>query len=282
MKRAKNTINYFQIAYCLQREVAKQLNLTKLHFYSDLQLINITLGMTFGIDIFHTISKVSLKFTWSVKYFNFDDCIEKLESKCYFNYDIIKPDFHFNKILIVTLADHLFEVEIFDEAVELYQQFLAASNKNISEINTNRTTARIYLKIGRCMTRLQKYSDSAKSVHKTIEAFQLTCVDQETDEELAIAFNQLGSALTQSYHYDDALIHFKRSLEIRQKLSDNFKKDGNVADILNNIGNCFMKMHQYNNALIHLKQSLEIKKNVSLNLRKDSNVAGTLFTLAVV
>ena len=273
---ARNTINYFQIAYCLQLEVAKQLSFTKLHFYSDPQLINITLGITFGLDIFHTISKLSLKFTWTAKDFNFDDCIEKLETKCYFTYDITKTDVHLNKLLIVTLADHLFNIEIFDEALELYQQFLTVSNKNISEINTNRSTARIYLLIGRCKARLQKYSDSAKSVNNAVDIFELTCVDQETDEELAIAFNDLGSALTQIKQYDDALIYLKKALEIQQKLSDNFKKNGNVANTLCGIGFCLMKMHQYNDALIHLRQSLEIFKNVSLNLRKDGNVADAL------
>ena len=42
------TINYFQIAYCLQCEVAIQLNFTKLHFYTDPRLINITIGLAFG------------------------------------------------------------------------------------------------------------------------------------------------------------------------------------------------------------------------------------------
>ena len=35
-----STINYFQIAYCLQLEIANQLHFTKLHFYSDPKLLN--------------------------------------------------------------------------------------------------------------------------------------------------------------------------------------------------------------------------------------------------
>ena len=45
-----STINYFQIAYCLQCEVAKQLSFTKLHFYSHPQLINISMSLAFGIN----------------------------------------------------------------------------------------------------------------------------------------------------------------------------------------------------------------------------------------
>ena len=74
------------------------------------------------------------------------------------------------------------------------------------------------MKIGVCMIHLQKCSESAKSLHNAIEIFQLTCLDQETDEEIAIAFNKLGSVLVQICHYDDALIYLKRSLEIQCKI----------------------------------------------------------------
>ena len=276
---AKNTINYFQIAYCLQREVAKQLNFTKLHFYSDPQLINITIGIAFGLELFYPISTIPFNFAWSARDFNFDDCIEKLETKYCFNYDIIKTDFQLNTKLILTLANHLFNVKIFDEALELYQQFLAVFNKDTGEKNTNRTTAWIYLKISLCMTPLQKWTDNAENLHNAIKIFQLTCLDQETDEELAIAFNQLGSVLAEICQYNDALIYLKRSLEIQQKISDNSRKNGKVANILNNIGSCLMDMQQYNDALFHLKQSLEIYKNVSRDLRKDGNVAKALHNI---
>ena len=273
---AKNTINYFQIAYCLQREVAKQLNLSKLRFYSDPQLINITLGMAFGMELFHTFSDITFQFSWKVRDFNFDDCIENLETKCYLNYDIIKTDVHLNNKFLANLANHLFIVKMFDEALEIYEQFLVVSNKDTSEKNTNRTTATIYMQIGLCMVNLQKYSNSADSFQNAITIFQLTCLDQETDEELAFAFNQLGSALVRIHQHDDALIYLQRSMEIQQKITSNFKKDANMVTILNNFGNCLMKLQQYNDALIHLKQSLEIYKNVSLNLITDANVAMTL------
>ena len=269
----KNTINYFQIAYCLQREVAKQLNFTKLHFYSNPQLINITIGMAFGMELFHSTSEILLECDWSVRDFNFDNCIKKLETKQNFNYDMIKNDFQLNKKLIVTLADHLFKVNIFDEALELYQQFLAFLNKDNREKRTNRRIAWIYVKIGVCMARLQKWSDIEESFHNAIEILQLISLDQETDDDLAIAFNHLGSVLEEICQYKGALIYLKRSLKIQQNISGNFRKNVIVANILHSSGICSMNMQQYDDALIHFKQSLEIFKNVSLNLRKDGNVA---------
>ena len=129
---ARNTKSYFQIAYCLQREVAKQLKLTKLHFYSDPQLINITIRMAFGMDIDSSIYNTSSELAWNARQFNFDNCIENLETKCCFSF-ITETDFQLNETLIVTLADRLFEIKVFDEALELYQQVLDISNKETGE-----------------------------------------------------------------------------------------------------------------------------------------------------
>ena len=278
---ARNTISYFQIAYCLQREVAKQLKLTKLHFYSDPQLINITIGMAFGMDIDSTIFNTSSELAWNVRQFNFDNCIENLETKCCFSYDITETDFQLNETLIVTLADHLFEIKVFDEALELYQQALDISNKDTGEKKGGRARAWIYNKIGVCTTHLQKWSESEERFRKEIKILQLTCLDEETDQKLAIAFNNLGLVLSEIFQYNGAVIYLKKSLEIMKTVSLNLKTDGNVATTLNNIGICLRNMQQYNDALIHLKQSLEIKKNVSLDLKTDGNVADTLNNIGI-
>ena len=76
-----STINYFQIAYCLQCEVAKQLNFSKLHFYSDSQLINITIGLAFGLNDFKSFPKDSKSAFWNAERFNFDTCIDELENE---------------------------------------------------------------------------------------------------------------------------------------------------------------------------------------------------------
>ena len=76
-----STINYLQIAYCLQCKVAKQLNFTKLHFYSDPRLINFTIGLAFGISTLKkSLTKDHLDISWDLSKFDFDSCIEQLES----------------------------------------------------------------------------------------------------------------------------------------------------------------------------------------------------------
>ena len=144
---AASTINYFQIAYCLQCEVAKQLNFTKLHFYSDPHLINISMSLAFGIND-STITTVFLKnpqnHFWKSSEFNFDKCIDALETKAIkssvstiskFMLRVSSKSFpNFSSlsqlnsgtdvILIQNIANYLHSVEIFDEALEFYKQLL--------------------------------------------------------------------------------------------------------------------------------------------------------------
>ena len=64
----------------MQCEVAKHLNFTKLHFYTDPQFINITIGLAFGMTNLTSVSKDSQKQIWDSSEFDFDACIEQLES----------------------------------------------------------------------------------------------------------------------------------------------------------------------------------------------------------
>ena len=122
---AASTIKYFQIAYCLQCEVAKQLNFTKLHFYSDPQLMNIKLGLIFDIKNLKTsMLKTSPKFVWDRNEFNFDKCIKRLASLTNINNEPNTSDSTTDNKLILSLADHLYSLEAHDDALEFYEASL--------------------------------------------------------------------------------------------------------------------------------------------------------------
>ena len=270
---AKNTINYFQIAYCLQCEVAKQLNFTKLHFYSDPQLINFTIGLVFKMKVQKsTISINDLKTAWSLKDFSFDSCIRELETNV--DYKTKLPDARLDKDLILQLAKHLYVAKIFDEALEFYQQLLEILQKELVGHRTTKHTVGGDLQIGNCKKYLQNNCPT-----KNRDRATSTNLKQSIDlqkEKIARVQYHIGDCLLSMHHYEDALIHFKQSLEIKKSISLNQQKDPNIAGTLNNIGSCLAKMHHHEDALIHLKQSLEIKKSTSLNQQKDPVGACTL------
>ena len=270
---AINTINYFQIAYCLQCEVAKQLNFTKLHFYSDPQLINFTIGLVFKMKLQKsTISINDLKIAWSLEDFSFDSCIQELETDV--DYETILTDPRLCKDQIFQLSEHLFHAKIFDEALEFYQQLLDILQKESAGHSTAKQTVGSEIQIGNSKKYLPKNCSIAKH-DKVTNTFLKKSIDPQ-NENIAEALNYIGGCFIKLHRYEDALYHFKQSLEITKSISLNQRKDLDVARILNNIGNCLLNMHHYEDALAHFKQSLKITKSISLNQRKDLDVALTL------
>ena len=201
------TINYFQIAYCLQCEVAKQLNFTKLHFYTDSQLINITIGLAFGMNDLISFSKDSQKQFWKSKEFDFDACIEQLESSMKLQKNFQNCSSIFRKIpasssdttdlnpqQIKSVAKYLNSARIFDEAVEFYKQLL-----NVFESKP------------KCNNR---------------------------DYDVALANHQIGHCLLELNEPEKALSYSQRALEIKENLSHNVDSDRAVAKTIHAIG-CF-------------------------------------------
>ena len=135
-----STINYFQIAYCLQCEVAKQLNFTKLHFYSDPRLINFTIGLAFGISTLkRSLTKDHLDISWDLSKFDFDSCIEQLESSNSNDYVTNMKDTMLHTDFIKSLADHFYSAQIYDEALEFYQQLLGDYQKKSRKPSMTKT-----------------------------------------------------------------------------------------------------------------------------------------------
>ena len=274
---AASTINYFQIAYCLQCEVAKQLNFTKLHFYSDPRIFNFKLGITFDIKSLKLdILKNRPKFVWDRNEFNFDKCIKQLETSTGTVQAPTISDSKNDVKLLETLADHLRSINAYDDAVEFYETTLEIHKDEPSGEWNNGNIARTLTKVGNCLMEMQRYDDALIHLKQSLEIHRNITLDERKDGDIAGTLNNVGWCLVNMQRYDDALIHLKQSLEIKRNITQDERKDGNIAGTLNNVGNCLMKMQRYDDALIHLKQSLEIKRNITLDERKDGNIAITL------
>ena len=264
---ASSTIKYFQIAYCLQCEVAKELNFTKLHFYSDPQMFNFKLGVVFEIDKLKAkFLKHRPNYVWNRNEFIFDKCIKELaipeDVECDFN----TTD---NTKLLKKLANYLRSTGIYDEALEFYQQTLEIDQNKSTDEKKDGNIAESLHSIGECLRHMQQYDDALTHFNQSLEIKLNISHDQEKDGSIATTLDCIGSCLRQMQQYDNALTHLKRSLEIDRNKSHDEHKDGNIATRLNNIGLCLKEMQQYEEALTYYKQSLEINQNILLDERKN-------------
>ena len=279
---AAGTIKYFQIAYCLQCEVAKQLNFTKLHFHSDPQIINFKLGLIFEMEnLKANIIKNLPKFIWDRNKFDFDKCIKRLETSVHSKHVSTTSDSTTDINLILSLAGHLKSIEAHDDALEFYEATLEMYRSVSLDEPKDGNIASTLNNVGLCLMEMQRYGDALIRLKQSLEICRNISLDEPKDGNIASTLNNVGNCLMEMQRYGDAFIHLKQSLEIYRNISLDEPKDGNIASTLNNVGNCLMEMQRYGDALIHLKQSLEIYRNISLDEPKDGNIASTLNNLGL-
>ena len=304
------TINNFQIAYCLQCEIAKQLNLTKLHFYSDPQLINVTLSLAFRLKTFTSLESMSfsnktLHRIWKCSNFNFDTCITQLEAKTNWNlitdtiktYSSTKNNINSNQIEII--ANQLYRNEIYDEALEFYEQLLKIyqNNNKIISNNINNTAviisdnkidfaacdivnveyeAEMLFYIGNCYFNLCNYSNALMFLNRALDIFQNTALNSDKNHNIASTLGNIGNCDIDLCNYADALTFLNRALDIKPNTALNPDKDHNIAITLSNIGICHLELCNYADALTFLNRALDIFQNTALNPDKNHNIAVTL------
>ena len=289
------TISYFQIAYCLQCEVAKQLNFTKLHFYTDPQLINITIGLAFGMTNLTSFSKDSQKQIWDSSEFDFDACIKQLESemkaqglkkvKSFWRKTIQNLSNIFHKTSasssnqtdpnpqqIKTVADYLYSAEIFDEAMEFYKQLLDIYKSKSINKRGDYDIAWANNRIGYCLLRLNEPDQALSYLRRSVEIEE----NRGSCHLIPTTLHNIGRCHIRLHNYDEALTNLNRALEIHQNTTLNADTDRNVAITLHTIGRCHIDLHNYNEALTNLNRALEIKQNTTLNADTDRSVANTL------
>ena len=292
------TINYFQIAYCLQCEVAKQLNFTKLHFYTDSKLINITIGLAFGIKNLANFSEDLRKQVWDSSKFDFDVCINQLESEINLNFvksksfeqqkfqnilDINRKtssssstETDLNPQQIKSVANYLSSVRIFDEALEFYKQLLDIYESKSRDNNCNYDIALMNHQIGYCLNYLNEPEEALSYSRRALEIRESLTQDGNIDRNVAVTLHNIGSCHVRLHNYKEAVTNLNRALEIYQNTNQNdTNTEKDVSNTLYSIGYCHVELHNYDAALTHLNRALKIKQNTSLDVEKDRSLAKT-------
>ena len=272
------TISYFQIAYCLQCEVAKQLNFTKLHFYTDPQLINITIALAFGMTNLTSFSKDSQKQIWDSSKFDFDACIEQLESEMKLNIiNDCSNQTDLNHQQIKSVADYLDSAEVFDEAVEFYKHLLNVYESKSIDKSGDYDVAGANHQIGCCLLQLNEPDQALSYLRRCLEIEE----NRGSCRLIPAALHNIGTCHIRLHNYDEALTNLNRALEIEQNTTLNADTDRDVAITLHTIGRYHIHLHNYDEALTNLNRALEIQQNTTLNADTDRDVAITFHTIAI-
>ena len=277
----QSTVSYFQIAYCLQCEVAKQLHFTKLHFYSDSQLVNIAISFAFNLvsDIELSDQNDKLKVAWNLLQFDFDSCIDQLQ-KSNWTYDVTKARKATDLKSMESLANYLHKTQVYDEALEFFNQILMVYRSKSTEETKDPDIARVYHRISYCMSRLRQFDEALIAAEKSLEIYQNISLDQERDDDVANGLHNVGYRQIKSHRCDDALLSLSQSLSIWQNISNNVKINRGFAFTLHDYGICLRDLGQLDEAQKCLQEALEIIQTKSLDSSKDSDVAFLQFGLA--
>jgi len=278
-------INYFQIAYCLQCELAKQLNFTKLYFYSDPQLINITIGLAFGIKSFKKFSTDLQNPNWRLNKFDFDECIDHLEtanelaSNVAQSAKILSSQENSDTELIKTIADSLKSLEIYDESLDFYQQLLHLYQNKSEDKDQNYDVSWVNYQIGYCLFKINRPAQALKYHERSLEIRQSISQQLDADKWMAILLHEIGLCHIDLYNYNEALAQLNRSLKIKQNITLNADTDRSIAVTIHEIGRCHNDLNNYDEALKKLNQALEIYHNTSRDPDTDRSIGITLHNI---
>ena len=266
----ESTINYFQIAYCLQCEVAKQFNLTKLHFYSDPQLINTTIALAFGIT--DAIDLRNTKIENSVCQFNnfdFDSCIQLLEEyvwKCFTTEHQSKSQ-ELTVEHLKVIANYLCYAEVYDEAIDFYKQLLQIYESESEHKNYDNQTADVNHSIGFCLYHLKKYSIALNFLHRALQIKQSITYDYQKDFDIARILLRIGECKLYLFEHEDALKHLNAALQIFQNTNTHWE----IFEAQELICYCLMGLNQVDDASKQLNLTYGNFNKLSPNITCDRN-----------
>ena len=290
----KSIISYFQIAYALQCDITKRLNLKPVHFYSVPSLVNLTLYYCFGDQ------HISINFTHAKEQANpskrlqkLDTCLKLLENQTIQN---LCENASVNTINewskpLNELGEHLSWQRCFDDAIECYQkstQLIQQTNSKHNEetglrdemhINMQKKISKNYPGIGKSFIFLNKYADAETNLNKSMAVVKSLPPGENTDREHALTLLYIGNCLVCRGKNIEAKQNMKKALQILQRVSPNVDFDGGVAITLTDLGRCLMAMDKHDEAKSCLDRSLLIKERISSDVDSDGGVAVTLTDL---
>ena len=275
-----SAVSYLQIAYALQCDISKRLDLKKGHFYSHPHLLNISIYSTFqsSKQVKHCINAFKMNGKKQCL-LDFDTCLKMLTTKKTTDThqqlkftDKMTANYEFYA-KFSSMGKNLLEMNEFGDAEEYFQRALKIKEGISSDVTTDREVAYILHDLGRCLIELNKFTDASDYLERALEIKERTSSNVDTDRGVAVIFHDLGRCLIEMNKLTDAKNHLEQALEIKEQTSNDIATDRKVAYTLHGIGRCLVKMNKLTDAKEYLERALEIKQRTSSNIAVDKEVA---------
>ena len=270
-------IQYFQIAYALQCDISNRLNLKRLHFYSNPQLLNLGLQLCFDMNCKNLqILLETSNYSERTRLRNFDDCLNLLEEDLKMNQLTISQNNSISRNQSFSqIADILYSAECYDDAAEYYKITLHITSEH-KQSNVEFNLAHSSFRLGQCLLEMNRATEALEYYNRALKIREQATLNANIDTSLANTLHEIGRCLLQMNRATEALEYYNRALKIKEQATLNANIDTSLANTLHEIGRCLLQMNRATEALEYYNRALKIKEQATLNANIDTNLANTL------
>ena len=289
----KSVLNYFQIAYALQCDISKRLNLKGVHFYSSPVFLNfLNLGYCFADQqlVYQLVCRQQQQASPSKRLLDFDECLKTLEHQPneHLELNLSRLAHRQNWKYLSKLGDHLLRIGCFDDAVDCFQKSIELIQQNeVTKKGAKQKKANLHKllvainhrKIGVSHTYLCKFKAAESHLKKSIKFMQKNCSEEDNNRELAITLKEYGLCLTRSDRFQKAKEFLNKSLQMLEQNSCDIDHDYDVSETLHELGCCLAQLNKMEEATVCFQKEIQIKTQLSTDVEMDREISVTLHEL---
>jgi len=304
----KSIISYFQIAYALQCDISKKLNLKSLHFYSSPVLLYLNFGFCFNdLKLLNILLSNQTCANPSKRLLNFDECLRMLEIQ---NSQNSGPDEAMIQSLLVSfeygswmyclqnLGENLLHKGCFDDAIECFQKpfqiiepLLENKRQQFDQLTKieRENLEKLFLfvsinfrKIGVSFIYLNKYEEAEKNL-KTSREYLYSYKDlfkADIEREDAVGLRQHGLCLTRMNKCNEAKKFLDDSVhKLEHSSSYDDDCDYELSETFHELGCCLTRMNKHDKAKSCFEKEIDIKELLSTDVESDHDLSVALHEL---
>ena len=291
----ESIVNYFQIAYCLQRRIIEKLGIKKSHIYSNYSLMNITICYVLKLDE-QMLALLKEKLTFSIDidleqentvaknnfFMCFDKYLADMENEMKISASKVVGNRSDIYSLFNALGDAAFDnkLENVDEEIELYMRVVEILQRlSLSDDDQKKMIENENMDIDSLIGIMQtiiaisqivinKYDKASLQINQAFKNFDQT----NNEPNLVAEFNSFaGNIFFAVKKYEKSLTCMQIALGINLSLNfAQFDNSHEVAILYAAVGICLLKLNRYE-SLIYLNMAVKIFEGTDLeNIRSVS------------